>query len=276
MKPKPETWFCKNESQNFLNPKPENRFSKSDPENKIQTFVKPKNKIAIFGIRFSNKTQPETEISTQFSETKNKKHIFENQNPKSILFSKTDRRFPKFQNRFEIPKSVLKMMMNKNIPEMNNAKHDFENNRKTKPEMNDSKNWKIELNIYGNRKPKPNPEIWNNKLASTFRIDFKFQNSQNFTNQNIKNVFLKTPKLKNGDFENSETISKILTYKIVWNQQPKPKYNIFADQKQKIFFSKSDFPKTKSENEKQTFLKSKTNFRNPNPKTKYKCFWNRK
>ena len=121
--------------------------------------MKPKNKIAIFGVRFSNKTQPETEINTQFSETKNKKHIFENQNPKSILFSKTDRRFPKFQNRFEIQKSVLKMMMNKNIPEMNNAKHDFENNRKTKPEMNDSKKWKIDLNIYGNRKPKPNPEI---------------------------------------------------------------------------------------------------------------------
>ena len=82
----------------------------------------------------------------------------------------------------------------------------------------------------------------------------RYQNSEsiviwkieNFRNQKTKNVFelknLKLTYLKNDDFENSETISKMMTHKIFWNQ--KPKTDCPKNLKTKSDFLKNEIRKT--------------------------------
>ena len=111
MKPKIKKWSFKNEIQIFLKRELRNRFSKSESENKIQTFLKTKKRKPIFEIRFSDKTKSENEIQ-KFLKRKNKNRFSKNEkrNPKPLLFSKTDRRFQNFKNRYEFsennPKST--------------------------------------------------------------------------------------------------------------------------------------------------------------------------
>ena len=175
---------------------------------------------------------------------------------------------------------------------------------------------KTDLNIYGTRKSKPNPEIRNKKLISKFRIDFKFQNFKISKTIKSKNDFpkiLKTTYLTNDDFKNSEATFTILTNKMVWNQKPKKNFQkktsdflktksgtkMFFFQKQKIEnnFSKSEnrkltcmqsniknrFWKSESEIEIQNFLKpknqnrfSKSNLLKTKPEIKMQIFLNPK
>ena len=181
MKPKNETWFSKNEIQNFLKSKPEIRFSKSEPENKIQTFAKPKNKnrFSVFDIWFSNKTKSENEIHN-FLEPKMKNRFSKNKIRNRYYFQKRIGDFQnlKFQNRFwkwcwtkqflkykkkkkngtwfwKQPKSILFLKANL-------------------PQINDSKNSKIDLNIYGRsprtREASPGPSS-SHQLSGTGNRD---------------------------------------------------------------------------------------------------------
>ena len=90
----------------------------SGPKSKIDTKVRHEFRTRNFENYICAHVLKKTRLNEiqnfEFSETKNQKSISEKQNPKSILFSKADRRFPKF----EIPESILKMMLNKTIPEI--------------------------------------------------------------------------------------------------------------------------------------------------------------
>ena len=87
--------------------------SKSESENKIQTFIKTKKRKPIFKIDFLTKR------IHKFLKNKNRFSKNENRNPKSILFSKTDRRFENFKNRCEFSENNPKSTYWKN--------NDFEN-----------------------------------------------------------------------------------------------------------------------------------------------------
>ena len=76
------------------------------PENKIQIFIKTKKRRPIFEIRFSNKSKSENEIQSFMNLRKNKK--------RNRHFSKKDRRFQNFKNRFEFSDNNTKSTYWKN------------------------------------------------------------------------------------------------------------------------------------------------------------------
>ena len=85
---------------------------------KKQTFPKPENQNRFSKSVFLTKWNPKTKYNN-FSNQDQKR------NSKSILFSKSGRRFAKLKIRCETSESILTMMM----PETKKVKHDFEKNR---------------------------------------------------------------------------------------------------------------------------------------------------
>ena len=152
------------ETQHFVKPKLENRFwfSKFGSE-KIQTLLKPKNENSFWKSDFITKR------NTKFPETKIKNQFSKNEIRNRWYFQKLIGDFKRFKNRCEASESILKMMMTKTFWYQKREIRFWKQPKPilfpiTKSEKNDSKNSKIDLKIYGTRKPKSNPEIRNKKL----------------------------------------------------------------------------------------------------------------
>ena len=240
MKPKIKKWSFKNEIQNFLKPELRNRSSKSESENKIQTFLKTKKRKPIFEIRFSDKTKSENEIPN-FLKRKNKNRFSKNEkrNPKPISFSKTDRRFKNFKNRYEFSE--------------NNPKSTY---------------WKIYID-YENSE-----NFW---MFKTIQTIFKILTYKNFWNQKPKMDFLKNkydflktrPKTEMQNVQKPKNGNMLSKSYFLKKRNPKSKCNFFLNPNIENRFSKSQF-------EMKIFLEpkienrlSKSDLKKRNPKIKF-------
>ena len=162
---------------------------------------------------------------------------------------KTKNRFPKnkIRNRYYFQKRIGDSGISKPIWNFRiDFENDIEQNQKfLKSKKNETWFWKQPKPILF-LKTKPNPEIWNKKLVSTFTIDFKSQHLKISQSKKGKTLFSK--------FRNRH-IWKIA----IWNIQKRfRKYWLwkFSETKNRKYFfwkNKPSFWKTKSKTEIQHF-----------------------